>query len=283
MNNFELIDDYLTNHLGDAEKVAFEKQLASDPSLKAGVELQRLILEGVKKARATELKVMLQKVPVGGSATFDMPMLRIAAGVVGAGVLIAALSFYYKNGKEAPNMSTSIEDSIHKVDPKDFEPLEEPTVVPTQTNEKKEEKAAEAVNEMQNNPKEETAKPTERAKPKIEALDPSNEIIDNTEKTAIAKETSKSAITASHIEVDVDSANKKYSFHYQFTKGKLMLYGSFDKALYEILEINGENHSVFMFYKDSFYLLNEKQSSITLLEPIKDKALIAKLNEYKAR
>ncbi len=283
MSNFELIDNYLTNRLGDAEKVAFEMQLASDPSLKADVTLQKQILEGVKKARAVELKAMLQKVPVGGSASFNFPMLRMAAGVVGAGLLIAALSLYFKNGKEVPNMSSSIEDSINKIDPKDFEPLEEPTVAPTQPTENKEKKATETIDKTQDHSKKETARPTEEPKPKIEALDPSNELIDNTEKTLVTKAESKSSITASHIAVDVDSANKKYSFHYQFSKGKLMLYGSFDKALYEILEINGENHSVFMFYKDNYYLLNEKQSVVTLLEPIKDKALIAKLSEYKAR
>jgi cytoskeletal protein RodZ len=283
MNNFELIDDYLTNRLGDAEKVAFEKQLASDPSLKADVALQKYVLEGVKKARASELKAMLQKVPVGGSASFNFPMLRMAAGVVGAGLLIAALSFYFKNGKEVPNMSSSIEDSINKADPKDFEPLEEPTVAPTQPTENKEKKATETVDKKQDNSTKETARPTEQNKPKIEAIDPSNEIIDNTEKTSVAKEVTKSTVTTSHIAVDVDSANKKYSFHYQFSKGKLMLYGSFDKALYEILEINGENHSVFMFYKDNYYLLNEKQSSVIALEPIKDKALIARLSEYRGR
>lgn len=60
-----------------------------------------------------------------------------------------------------------------------------------------------------------------------------------------------------------------------------MLFGTFDKGLYEILEINSDTHSVFMFYKDNYYLLDEKQAKITLLEPIKDKALVAKLKEYR--
>jgi hypothetical protein len=283
MNKLELIDDYLTNRLGDAERVAFEKQLASDPALKADVQLQNQILEGVKKARAAELKAMLQNVPIGGSSSFNMPMLRMAAGVVGAGLLIAALSFYFKNGNDGvPNMSTSIEDSINKVDPNDFEPLEEPTTAPNQPLEKREEKVIEGANKKTNSPKKEIGK-QQPVQPKIEAVDPSNELIDNSEKTPVGKEMSKSIITPSHIAVAVDSSNKKYSFHYQFSQGKLMLYGSFDKALYEILEINGENHSVFIFYKENYYLLNEKQSNIMPLEPITDKALIAKLKEYRGR
>lgn len=283
MNNFELIDDYLTNRLGDTEKVAFEKQLASDPSLKADVELQNQILKGIKKARTTELKTMLQKVPVGGGASFSLPMLRMAASVVGAGILVAAISFYFKNNKEeTPNLSTSIEDSIRKIDPKDFEPLEEPASAPNQSIEKKEEKVIEKAQNT-TNPKKEIGKPVQSVQPKIEVVDPSNEMIDNSEKISVGKELNKSAITISHIAVDVDSSSKKYSFHYQFIKDKLMLYGSFDKALYEILEINGENHSLFMFYKENYYLLNEKQSEIKVLEPITDKVLIAKLKEYRGR
>jgi hypothetical protein len=283
MNNFESIDDYLTNRLGDTEKAAFETQLASDPSLRADVALQQQIVEGVKRARAAELKAMLKQVPVGGSASFNLPLLRMAAGIVGAGLLIAALSYYFKNGKEGAAMSSSIEDSIHKnkIDPKDFEPLEEPTA-PAPSVEKKEEKVKGITDRKQNIPNKEVAKPIQ-PEPKIEAVDPSNEMIDNAEKESARKEMGKSIITASHVAVEIDSSNKKFSFHYQFHKGKLTLYGSFDKALYEILEINGDNHSVFMFYKNEYYLLNEKQNNITLLQPIHDKALVAKLNEYRGR
>ena len=63
MTNFELIDEYLTNRLTESEKVAFEQQVASDPSLKADVELQINILEGIKSLRASELIAMLNNVP----------------------------------------------------------------------------------------------------------------------------------------------------------------------------------------------------------------------------
>ena len=62
MSNFELIDDYLTNRLTESERVAFEQQVASDPSLKADVELQKNILQGIKNARAAELKAMLNNI-----------------------------------------------------------------------------------------------------------------------------------------------------------------------------------------------------------------------------
>ncbi len=90
----------------------------------------------------------------------------------------------------------------------------------------------------------------------------------------------KAEINVSHVDVQIDSSNKKYNFHYQFESGKLMLFGSFDKSLYEVIEINGEQHSLFLFYKDQFYLLNEREKTIVRLSPIQDAALIAKLKEY---
>jgi hypothetical protein len=277
MNNFELIDNYLTNRLEESEKVAFEKQLASDPSLKADVEFQKSILEGVKNARTAELKAMLQKIPLGGIAPFDFPMLRMAAAIVGAGLLLTALTFYFRNGA-APKMATSIEDSINKkIDSNDYELLEEP-IAPAIEN--KNEKEVQKVEVKKSDLKDEVSKTVKS--PKIEAVDPSVEMIDNSSsKISSGKEMGKSVITNSHIGVDIDSSNKKYSFHYQFNKEKLILYGPFDKTLYEILELTGETHSVFMYYKNAYYILDETKSTVTLLVPIKDKALIAKLSEYK--
>ena len=108
-------------------------------------------------------------------------------------------------------------------------------------------------------------------------------MIDNSQKVLPSREITRASITTSQIVVDVDSSVKKYAFHYQFSNGKLILYGSFDKALFEILEINGEKHSVFMFYKDNYYRLNEKDTHITLLESIQDKELVAKLKEFRVR
>ena len=99
----------------------------------------------------------------------------------------------------------------------------------------------------------------------------------------VSAENSKSALTASHIQVETDSSSKKYNFHYQFNNGKLQLFGPFDKSLYEILEINGDNHAVFLFYRENYYLLDEQQNQITKLQLIKDSALLKKLKEYRGR
>ena len=96
MSNFELIDDYLTNRLEEQERVSFEQRLGSDPALKADVDLQKHIVEGVKKARAAELKAMLNNVPVGGGFSSGPRAGKIAAGVVAVGIVATSLYFYLK-------------------------------------------------------------------------------------------------------------------------------------------------------------------------------------------
>ncbi|MFN7793908.1 MAG: hypothetical protein ACK5NM_15295, partial [Cyclobacteriaceae bacterium] len=236
---------YLTNRLTGEGKIAFEKQLEADPSLKADLQLQKVILESVKKARAAELKTMLQNVPVGGSAGIaQFSVMKMAAGIIGAGLLIAALSYYFKNSDEnGPNMSTSLEDSIKKVNPNDFEPLEEPTVT-TPAEEKKDESSKQQ-EKPANKPVMSTGEKEKitTSKPKIELVDPTAEMIDSDSRPLVNHQMAGSPVSSSKITVDVLSDNKEYSFHYQFSEGKLLLYGAFDKALYEILEINGETHN----------------------------------------
>jgi len=279
MSNTELIDDYLTNRLSDADKAAFENQLANDPALQADVALQGQIIESVRKARAIELKAMLNQVPVTASVSISLPIMRMAASIVGAGIIILAFSYYFNNSTQQPNMSSSLEDSLQKVDPADFEPLEEPTAQPTPATQ--ENVTVPAITEKEAKKTPSNVAPVQQ--PKIDVVDPTKDMTDGGNAALPKNETLHAAITASHIAVEVEDNNKKYPFHYQFNQGKLFLYGSFDKGLYEILEINGDTHSVFLFYKDNYYSLDEKASVITALEPIRNQALISKLKEYKSR
>ncbi|MCX8490342.1 MAG: hypothetical protein ORN54_04670 [Cyclobacteriaceae bacterium] len=285
MKNFELIDDYLTNRLSGESKIDFEKQIELDPSLKADLQLQKVILESVKKARAAELKAMLQNVPIGGSAGItQFSVMKMAAGVIGAGLLIAGLSYYFKNSSEnGSNMSTSLEDSIKKVSTDDFEPLEEPLAI-TPEEEKKDAQQTPLETKLRIKSTENPIKTAIPAiNPKMDLVDPTKDMIEGDSRPVINQQTAKSPVSISQIKVDVLSENKKYSFHYQFSEGKFLLYGDFDKPLYEILEINDDATRVFMFYKEQYYLLDEKQTKATPLQPITDLELISKLREYRGR
>jgi len=279
MKNFELIDDYLTDRLKGEERAEFERQLANDPALQKEVKLQQRILEGIKNARAAELKSMLNKVPVGHGVHFDFPLMRMAAGLIGAGVLAAAIYYYFRPEIHLEDASTDLLKKTEKLNPS----------TPTEEQKPSADSASQAEPEKNSAPlkdkvkvkpiKAETTQPV--AKPVIEVADPSEELTEEDNLNNMPAALASARVTASQVEVEVDSSNKKYDFHYQFEGPRLMLYGSFDKSLYEVIEINGVDHSLFLFYRDQFYLLDEQQRDIRKLAPIMDKALVAKLREYR--
>lgn len=279
MSNFELIDNYLTNRLNESERAAFEQQMKSDPALKADVEFQASIVEGLKKARVAELKAMLNKVPVN-TAPVQFSTLKLAAGLVGTAVLVSAIYLYVKedNQPEVPS-PTPIEDSIKQKE----QTKEEVKAIEEVANEDQ----STEVNKKIDNKKESSVKPAEKitpskevTKPTLDVVDPSEDLTESTP-TRETIEPSRPGLATPAMEVEIDSTNKKYSFHYQFVNGKVVLYGAFDKSLFEILEINGGTHATFLFYKENYFTLDESKHEITPLEVIKDKALIKKLKEFR--
>jgi hypothetical protein len=285
MTNFELIDSYLTNRLTASEKVEFDQQMASNTSFKADVELQKTIIEGIKSTRAAELKAMLKKIPIGTPVSISFSPMKIAAGIIGAGMLIGSIYYYVqpKGLGEGPNLSTSIQDSVQGNDSAEntqkFLPEEEPTL---------ENNNAPVVSEHSKEKATVTKKADKNTsdviQPNIQVVDPTDEMSsDDNQSETNPNEISKSFVISSHIQVETNSSNKKYNFHYQFNNGKLQLFGPFDKSIYEILEINGDNHAIFLFYRENYYLLDETQSEITKLSLIKDTELLKKLKEYRIK
>jgi hypothetical protein len=262
MTNFELIDSYLTNRLTASEKVEFDQQMASNTSFKADVELQKTIIEGIKSTRAAELKAMLKNIPIGTPVSVSFSPMKIAAGIIGAGMLIGSIYYYVqpKGLGEGPNLSTSIQDSVQGNDSAEntqkFLPEEEPTLENNNApvvSEHSKEKATVTKKADKNTPA--------VTQPNIQVVDPTDEMSsDDNQSETNPNEISKSFVISSHIQVETNSSNKKYNFHYQFNNGKLQLFGPFDKSIYEILEINGDNHAVFLFYRENYYLLDETQS-----------------------
>jgi hypothetical protein len=116
----------------------------------------------------------------------------------------------------------------------------------------------------------------------LDIFDPTTE----TESSAAEKSEDRSGQTItsskSSIVVAIENTDKRYNFHYQFKDSKLHLYGAFEKNLYEIMEFFSDNkRTVFLFYKDSYYLLNEEDEKIKPLAPINDPTLIKKLKDYR--
>ncbi len=268
MTNFENIDDYLANRLTSEQKQAFEQELSGDPALKEEVAFQQQIIKSVQQARVAELKQMLNQVPVTSSGWTSG---QIAATAISAGIIATSLYFYFQDNQPTLTPEPTQPEFVIQPEPSKETPAAEPKdeVTPSKEIQRKEPLTR----------KDKTVTPVQ--KPDIQVVDPSEEFKETEEP---AEETpSRSALTISKMEVVTSPTSKKYTFHYEFAEGKLHLYGPFDRSLYEILEINGDGHAVFLFYKENYYLLDETQHSVTPLAPIRDGALLKKLKEYQGR
>jgi hypothetical protein len=85
----EKIEQYLRGELNAADKAAFEKQIAADPSLKEQVNLQQDIMRGIER---TELKMKIVK--AGKSFKFGKSFTQWGLGGLSLVVLVGAFLFY---------------------------------------------------------------------------------------------------------------------------------------------------------------------------------------------
>lgn len=274
--DFETLDHYVGNRLNAQEKAAFEQQLANNPELQQALTVQEQIAGGLRKARAAELKQMLKNVPVSTLPTRPSLLGRIGLWAAAAGVAGSGLYFYLNqdDAKAVPATSptTEIKQDVTTVEPT---PQAEAVQVPaeTQPNSNASNKTEPVAPKTATDKAEE--KTTERNT--IEAYDPSAETENSGASTATADESPRTS-TRSTIVAETDVTNKKYHFHYQFKEGKLFLYG-IEKNLYEIMEFFADNkRTMFLYYKDNYYLLNDENDKVRSLTPIKDPALVKRLN-----
>ncbi|MDZ4715744.1 MAG: hypothetical protein SH819_09770 [Cytophagales bacterium] len=271
MTNFEKIDDYLSNRLSESERSAFENQLAGDPALKEEFVIQQQVVKGVQQARIAELKNMLSQVPVGGSG---FGASQIAATALSVGVVLFGLYYFMQ-----PDEPQAVQpEPIPSVIIEPVKPADAAPAADTESAVKAEVNAEVTKEPTTREPR--LSRPVQ--KPAIQVVDPSAEFRETEEPVGVTAP-ERTEIRVSKLEVITESSDKKHSLHYNFSQGKLLLYGPFDSNLYEILEIHGESHAVFLYYKENYYLLDETQEAITGLQAIRDGKLLQKLREYRGR
>lgn len=292
MSNLDLINAYFGNEMTEVEKQAFENRLQKDPELNKEFEFQKDIVDAIKQARTAELKAMLDKVPAGAgtaSDTFTMGKVLSTAAIIG----IVALGIYYFWPAEQAATNETPGAEVTVVTPEEEDVIEE---VETEEEEKtpliaknKGETEKPALNTSEKvvvteKSKEETenvisAQPEINKPDPIPTFDTQEDINDSLEAPGGSLIT-KPEEGHSTLDVEIDNTHKNFTFHYQFKSGKLFLYGSFDKGLYEILEINSRGEkTLFLYYKDKFYPLRTNQIKIIPLEPVKESSLIEKLEK----
>ncbi|HCM77555.1 MAG TPA: hypothetical protein DIS90_14320 [Cytophagales bacterium] len=276
MSQFEIVEQYLTNRMDDAAKAAFEQQMQADPQLKAEVNFQKTIIEGVKSARVAELKAMLNNVPVGGA--YSALTGKIALATISVGILGTALYFGLRSTPTEEIKSQPAE----TVTEQPVTPVQEPETTSIAETEKEKPKTEPAAKQE----KPSSIKKMTDGKvaiPKVEVMDLTKDLEDSSEEVNSPKPTTKPSVSASTVEVELNNTDKNYSFHYQFANGKLVLYGPFDASLYEIIEINGGTHTLFLYYKDSYYHLDQRDENVVPLIMIRDVLLLKKLDKYRKK
>jgi hypothetical protein len=300
--DYELLDDYLTNRMSEADRPAFEQKLAADPDLQNEYALQKRLIKGINKARAAELKSMLNNVPVP-AAHGNVMASKMVLGTLLTLIIAGAAYWYFNDDKVVFRKPT---DGTEKTVTKE-EPLR-PSLLP-ETNEEGQKEIT--TDKQRAEPdKNQTSAGTEHSKPSLakkpdpvlapaekkseepSSKEPVLEIFDpgleenksepvKTEPTNGNQPVNK--LEKSSIVVETDRENNRYSFHYQFKDGKVFLYGPFEKNLYEILEFfANDQRTVFLYYNDRYYLLEEADSKIRELNLITDPSLLKKLNEYRS-
>jgi hypothetical protein len=278
MTNLELIDDYLSNRMTGDQRKAFEQRLEADPTLRSDVEMQQHIVEGIRTARTQELKTMLRNVPIetGVFSLSSRSILRMAAGVAGIGVLVAATFYYIRSNRTIPvdSLSTDFGKQLPLVKPAEkTAAATEPLQIETPKAEKVDKGQPIAT------------KPSQSIqKPSINVVDPTAELTEESvPQVPTQVETPRGTIAVADVHVSVDRSNKQYAFHYQFEQGGLRLFGPFDSGLFEVLEVQGEGRSLFLFYQSNYYSLSERQTQITKLEAVTNPKLLQLLKEYHQR
>ncbi len=285
--DLELLDQYVSNRLAPQDRTAFEKKLESDASLKNEYAIQKKVVEKIREARVKELKTMFNNVPTaslepGGTSVITQVTLWVA--VVGS--LGAGLYFYLNNNDKVETKSIAKQEEVTKenppvVEPKQAPKQESPAVAKEDETSKR---PAETEQEVQpKTPNDLTTEDEPKSPAALDVFDPTTETENPSTANPDANSTREPASAKpSSIAVEIDRENKKYNFHYQFKEGKLHLFGAFEKNLYEIMEFFSDNkRTVFLFYKDSYYLLNEENDKIRPLAPINDPTLIKKLKDYR--
>jgi hypothetical protein len=274
--DLELLDDYLSNRLDAQGKAEFESKITQDPGLKSELELQQQFVDGIKKARMAELKSMLNNVPVPSAATGTAAGAKIAVAVVVAALVGTSLYFYFdkdqkqeaKPSKEIKSENNPAVDAVQPTENNASKTDDEEPVVS--------EEPAASEHKAIDVPKASRKATTKSGQPAIDVYDPTKE---SSEKDKSSDESNLVKQPLDGTAVEINSSNKK-SFRYQFANGKLILYGPFEKNLYEILEFfDDEKRSVFLFYQDKYYHLQDGTDDVQNLVAIKDQALLKKLKE----
>lgn len=296
MDYNNLIDKYLTDRMDDAERSAFESRLGSNPELKQEFNFHKDIVNSIREERKSQLKAMMDTVPVGSSSSGNTlgNSLKAVGTIAGLTAIITAAYFFTTNEEPAPVSTAETEEQISApINTSEAEPTER-SAESTEAVQDQEldvsQPIEEAPIEASDENSDESTTPQESKPAEIQAPnlvedfenENASEEVNEPDAFTETEDFNTEELFKSNIEVIIDDSKKKFNFHYQLKNDKLFLFGTFDKGLYEILEFNNDQgQTIILYYKDNYYFINSSSQEIIPLKPIKDNALTEKLDKLR--
>ncbi len=291
-NQQELIDQYHSGNMTPEQIVDFEKQLESNPELKAESNFQSDIINGLREVRKSELKTRLNAIDMnpGWMEFVQQSTLVKSFGGVALATLIGSGVYLYAEKQEFTNDNQiAIEISAPQQEELEFnyDYIEVANTDESNNVENtllsQEMKADKSEAEISSAAKEETSTvPAPKLlTPDFNAPDP-NLIEEDGNFEAADLDVLPSVTTSAKKEIDVSTENvKNVNIKYKYYDGKLFLSGDFDKAPYEILEINSaRGRRIYIQYLDKYYQVNTTDKLSDLPE-VTDQKLIQELKLLK--
>lgn len=277
--DLELLDDYLSGRMDAEGRASFEGKLNADTELQQAHDLQSQLIEGIRQARISELKALMKNTPVPAIST-GSTLLKAGAWILVAAAAATGVYYWFGNDNSSP-ADTPV---VSAPAPADSEPSmdqsQEPTVATQQPEQHETSQPRTKTENKSSEP--EASKPVK--KPDVHPYEPTSESDDSRPDNVVPQvdNNTESPVVASTVDVEIDNSSRKLDFHYQFRDNKLILFGTFEKDLYTILEFFHENkRTVFLNYNSSYYLLDESKDKPTPLKAVTDPALLQKLKEFR--
>lgn len=284
--------------MSDKEIADFERQLESDPSLKVESNFQSDIVNGLKEHRKLELKSRLDAINVGPTwmeFAQQSTLMKSLGGVIVASLVGTGIYFVAEKPESTEEQATisidaPIAESTEYV--LDLGKIEEEAKsneleIPEELNDvSSKEEVKEILQSEDQQSKliveaaEEENKAKEAFKPSFEA--PTVGSVEEENQFASSgldeiSENTASSTTNNPIDVTHENSNSS-TIKYKYYDGKLFLKGDFDKAPYEILEINSSaGRRIYVHYLGSYYKVGVTDR-LTELPIVKDSKVVEELN-----
>lgn len=272
-NQFEKIEQYHMGNMSPQDASSFEKELASDPSLRAESDFQSNIIDGIKEHRRLQLKSRLNAIDVSpGWMEFaqQSSLVKSFGGLMIATIVGTGVYFLAEEKPEAVENTAFVSPGSEALWPQ-IQETDFTWTIPA-------EKAKESVvNESISSTKKLIVESTTTIKSDEEVVESVDVVPGQSSKTftpdfsapdagdvADEKEVVATVLdrvpTASSLEsgkdaIEIETKNSKNSkIKYKYYDGKLFLSGDFNKEPYEILEINSSTgRRIYLLHQRKYY------------------------------